>query len=43
MPVRRRMAKYHPPKKQDVMYQQISHDLAEKSKKTEREGVVMEM
>ena len=43
MPIRRRLAKYQPPKKQDVQYQQISHDLAEKTKKIEREGAVMEM
>jgi hypothetical protein len=43
MPSKRKHARYHPPKKQDVTYMQISHDIAEKAKKGEKEGVVQEM
>jgi hypothetical protein len=43
MPVTTRRKRYQVPKKKDATYQQITHDLAEKNKKTEREGAVMEM
>ena len=42
MPVRRRQ-KYQPPKKYDAQYQQITHDLTEKSKRDNRDGMVTEM
>ena len=43
MPEKVKHKRYRPPKKQDALFVQISHDLAEKTKKVEREGCVQEM